>query len=215
ITVDDGGENQIVISPGANGALSPGDVDRRGADIAVAAAVIAQLEVPLEAIARAFELGRLAGVLTVLNAAPLTWPDVLEPLLALTDLTVCNLGEARSLVSGDECEPGRLAARMTQRTGGQALVTAGKRGAWLQPGPGLELLHQPAFQPSSVIDSTGAGDAFIGAFLCRWGETRDRREALRFGAAAGALACETLGAVASLASRATIEHRLNGWMQAQ
>jgi len=210
VVVDDRGENQIIIAPGANGRLSAQAVSRRAGDIARAAGVLAQLETPVEATVRAFNLGRRAGAVTVLNAAPLASGLSLAPVLALTDLVVCNLGEARALLGEDEPDPAQLARRLARRFQCGALVTAGSQGAWLRPRPEDATLHQPAVTARRVIDTTGAGDAFIGAFLCRWLETRDWRQALRVGAAAGALACETPGAVAALGTRAAIEQRLNG-----
>jgi ribokinase len=210
VVVDDHGENQIVIAPGANGRLSPAAVAERAGDIARAAGVLAQLETPFEATVRAFDLGRRAGAVTVLNAAPLASGLPLAAVLALTDLVVCNLGEARALLGDEEPDPGQLAARLAGRFQCGALVTAGSQGAWLRPRAEDATLHQPAITARRVIDTTGAGDAFIGAFLCRWLETRDWRQALRFGAAAGAMACETPGAVTALGTRAAVEQRLNG-----
>jgi ribokinase len=208
IAVDDRGDNQIVIAAGANAGLAAADVERSEADIAAAGAVLAQLETPVATTLRAFELARQAGALTVLNAAPLAAPEALGPLLALTDLLVCNLGEAQALLGDDARDPLQLARRLAERAQGRALVTLGPRGACLHPGGAGEPLRQPAVAARRVVDTTGAGDAFLGAFLCRWLETRDWAEALRFGAAAGSIACETAGAVPSFGSRPEIQQRL-------
>lgn len=194
ILVDARGENSIVVAPGANARLSPVHVEAAAAGLRGADLVLAQLETPPAAVRRAFEIARLAGVSTALNAAPA--PDRLDPaLLELTDILFVNRLEACAL-AGD-ADPERAATALLPRVGGAVVLTLGAEGAALLR-RGAPTLARPA-RPVAVVDTTGAGDAFIGAFAARLAATGDMGGALDWGLAAGALACGGLGAVPSFA----------------
>jgi ribokinase len=199
ILVDARGENMIVVDPGANSRLAPAHVAAGAGLIAAAAVVAAQLETPVEATRRAFALARQAGAVTLLNAAPA--PDAIDDdLLALTDILAVNAVEARAL-AGD-ASPERLAATLLPRIGRSLLLTLGARGAVLLRKDAPPLIR-PA-RPTEVVDTTGAGDAFIGAVCARLAECGEMASALDWGLAAGALACAKAGAAASFADRAAI-----------
>ena len=188
ILVDAQGENSIVVDLGANARLSADHAQAAAATIGAARLVLAQLETPIEATKRAFALARAAGATTLLNAAPA--PDAIDSeLLALTDILAVNEVEARAL-GDDDALLGRV---------GQAVVkTLGAQGAVL-----LRKGEPPLARPArgvEVVDTTGAGDAFIGAFAARLVATGDAAQALEWGLAAGALACTRLGAVTSFAN---------------
>jgi len=187
ILVDGRGENSIVVDLGANARLSADHAQAAAATIGAARLVLAQLETPIEATKRAFALARAAGATTLLNAAPA--PDAIDAeLLALTDILAVNEVEARAL-GDDEALLGKV---------GQAVVkTLGAKGAVLLR-KGEPPLARPA-RDVEVVDTTGAGDAFIGAFAARLVATGDAAQALEWGLAAGALACTRLGAVTSFA----------------
>lgn len=188
IEVDDYGENSIAVASGANQDLLPEDVPRKA--IAAAGVVVAQLEVPLASIEEAFRLARLASVRTVLNAAPAQ--AVPPTLMRLTDVVICNEVElamllGRDVPAGDEAP----AARALRSTADQVVVvTLGARGALTVLGD--DLIEQSSFQVE-VIDSTGAGDAFVAGFSIGW-LSADVRLGLRMGCAAGALATTQRGA---------------------
>lgn len=196
ILLDAAGENQIVIVAGANGTLAPNE--------AVAAAVgaslaLAQLETPQAATRAAFEAARHAGARTLLNAAPAT---AIEPaLLAATDILIVNETEAARLV-GEDGTPETLAALLAARVAPGVVLTAGADGAYWASRDGAR--HHAASLPVQVVDSTGAGDAFTGAFAAALAEGLGIEAALRRGVVAGALACCVLGAVPSLPRRAEI-----------
>lgn len=197
ILVDDAGENEIVIVAGANAGLP-----EAAAVTAVpgAALVVAQLETPLAVTEAAFRAARARGIPTLLNAAPArALPD---GLIDLTDMLVVNETEA-ALLLGLTAEPAALAAALAPRQARGVVLTAGGAGAWWA-GRGGSLLHAPA-TPTEVTDSTGAGDAFIGAFAAALVGGATAGQAVRWGAAAGSLACRTAGAVPSLPRRAAIE----------
>ncbi|MGE0315186.1 MAG: ribokinase [Lautropia sp.] len=194
ITIDDRGENQIVVAPGANATLSPDDVGRAGDLIGASRLVLAQLEVPHAAVAAAFRIARAAGATTVLNAAPAG--DALPPaLLALTDLLIVNETEAAALAAVPSADGSAAAAVLVQRVALGVIVTLGANGVRLRMAGG-PTVHLDA-APVTVVDSTGAGDAFTGAFASAWVRDRDALGAARLGVAAGAHACTARGAVAS------------------
>jgi ribokinase len=156
------GQNAITIVPGANHALSVSDVQRAAATIQGAKVVVAQLETPVAATLEAFRLARAVGASTLLNPAPAA--ALPAELLALTDLLVPNELEAAGLTgreAGAAVDPAAVAAELLTLGPKTVVVTLGERGALLaQAGaPPQEL---PA-EAVTAVDTTGAGDAFIGA----------------------------------------------------
>ena len=196
ILLDSAGENSIVVDSGANAALDEGHVEASSALIASARLVIAQLETSTAATARAFALARAAGAETLLNAAPAP-EGPLDDLLRLTDILVVNEGEGERLAGRSDLDG--LGQALLGRVGRAVIVTLGGEGAVLfrKDGPPIRRTTYPV----AVVDTTGAGDAFIGGFAARYVETRDLADALPWGLAAGALACTTLGATTSFAHR--------------
>jgi ribokinase len=199
ILVDSLGENCIAVAPGANQELLPEDVPRRA--IEASDVVVAQLEVSLATIEEAFRLARLASVRTVLNVAPAS--RVPGSLLDLSDALICNELELGQL-AGHAVAPGEeaAAARQVRRFAEQiVVVTLGSRGALAIADS--EVVSVPAFAVD-VVDSTGAGDAFVSGFVVgRW-VSQTFAEALRWGCAAGALATTRRGAQPSMPARADV-----------
>ncbi len=162
VTVGADGRNTIVVVPGANATLTPADVEAARPLIAGAAVVLGQLEVPQPATAAALELARTYGAVTVLTPAP---AQPLDPrLLATTDFLVPNEPELAAL-SGRQAgspEAAEAAARLLmERFGGEVIATLGSRGALRVTRGAAVLTPPPAVEP---VDTTGAGDAFVGAF---------------------------------------------------
>jgi ribokinase len=161
ILVDDTAQNCILVVPGANHALTPGDVRAAEVTITAAGVLLCQLEVPLETTAETLRLARAAGVRTVLNPAPaVPLPD---ELLKLADLCVPNETELELLTGLPAATPeqAEAAARALLRRGpGAVLVTLGERGALL-----VTTDHVDAIPPHRVaaVDPSGAGDVFIGS----------------------------------------------------
>lgn len=126
--------------------------------------VVCQLEAPPETAVSAFRIAREAGIPTVLNPAPAQ--ELGEELLSLTDLLIPNEHEATALLSLDS-DPSTLAAELASRHPHvDVVVTAGAAGAFVAS-RGREVEHVPAPFVDEVADTTGAGDAFIGALACR------------------------------------------------
>lgn len=195
ITVDERGENTIVVAPGAN-ALVPADA----LDGAVARWLVVQLEIPIGGVARALRTARDAGTATLLNAAPAAdlGPDVLRAV----DVLVVNQGEAARLAGRPETTaPDQLARALCAIGCGTAVVTLGADGAIAFDGQ--RELRQPAF-PVAAIDAVAAGDAFVGALAVCLDRGLPLDEALRFACAAGALATTRAGAQPSLPTRTAV-----------
>jgi ribokinase len=194
ILLDAAGENQIIITPGANAALALPPGFSPPADIAVA---LAQLETPQGTTAALFRaLPKARRILNVAPAAPIA-PE----LLAATDMLVLNETEA-AILAQREAEPGTLALSLATETAREVILTAGAAGAfWARP-DGV-IIHATPPQVT-VADTTGAGDAFLGAFAAFIAEGKIPEATLQFAVTAGALACTQDGAVPSLPHRAAI-----------
>jgi ribokinase len=192
ILVDAKGQNAIVVDSAANAQVRPAQMDAAAGLITSARLLVGQLEIPAEATGRAFAIARQAGVATLLNAAPA--PEALDPaLLTLTDILVVNEIEGQAL-SGHP-NPAAIGETLLDRVGMAVVVTLGGDGAML-----FEHRRAPFSLPAhrvSTVDTTGAGDAFTGAFAARWVATGDARLALAWGVAAGSIACEARGAMVS------------------
>jgi ribokinase len=200
ILVDARGENVIVVDSAANMRLGPAQIGAASALIGAARLVVAQLETPVDGVRRAFEIARAAGVATLLNAAPA--PEAIDAaLLALTDFLIVNEIEGKALSGHDE--PNAIGEALLRRVAKGVVITLGAAGAALFE-PHSPPHRQPAFK-TEVVDTTGAGDAFTGAFAARWARTGDARSALAWGAAAGAKACAARGAAVSYGEAAAIE----------
>ena len=197
ISVDDRGENNIVIVAGANYAADPRLLRAQPGDI-----VMAQLETPIASVITLFNLAKESGATTILNPAPAT--TLTRDLLALTDFLIPNEHEAAQLTNIDTSnEVGAVAAAKDLLRAGvkTCVVTLGARGAILVDGDGSTV--QPAFR-ATPIDTTAAGDAFCGAFAASLARGEGRVQALAFAAAAGALATTVAGASTSLPKLETV-----------
>ena len=183
IAVDTGGENQIVVAPGANAAVTfenLGDISRDNYD-----ATICQLEIPiatLEAVAM-----RVTGFF-VINLAPAQ--PVSAAVLTRADLIIVNETEAAFYGEALHNLPGLL------------VVTLGGKGAVMyQNGAGRLEAKPPRVIP---VDTTGAGDTFVGALVVALMEGQSRQDALNFACAAGAAATQIAGAQPSMPNRVTV-----------
>lgn len=183
ILVEAGGDNRIVIVPGALSALTPAHVDGFAAQIAEADVLLVQLEIPVETALHALEVGRASGVRTILNPAPAP-PAPIDP---EADYVVPNESEALAV----------------EGASGTLVVTLGEQGARLA---GAQI---PA-SPAAPVDTTGAGDAFCAAFAVALAEGAADADAVRWGCAAGAHMVEHEGVIPGLPTRAELEGRLVG-----
>ncbi|MFD8719553.1 ribokinase [Streptomyces sp. NPDC059629] len=202
IVVDNEGGNAIVVVPGANGTvdhLSPGD---EGV-IASADTLLLQLEIPLAAVVAGAQAARRHGVHTILTPSPAR--PLPAELLDNIDLLVANEREAAALT--DRFDPRDAAAALLDLVP-QVVVTLGAAGS-LYLARGAQPLVIPAPRVTAV-DSTGAGDTFVGALAVALAEEKPVREALSWAAAAAALAVQREGASTSMPYRPEIEAQYTG-----
>ncbi len=196
IVVEERGENAIVVVPGANGELGVTDIKAAEHLLASTACLVTQLEVPLEPIHEAAAIVHQAGGTIVLNAAPAQ--ALPETLLRLVDDLIVNETEA-SLLAGvtvSDTESATEAAQQLRAAGPHCVVlTLGARGALLVDEQGPWVCPAKSVQ---VVDTTAAGDAFVGAWAAALTRGEDRRSALCYAVAAGTLATTKMGAQPSL-----------------
>ncbi|MGN6667226.1 MAG: ribokinase [Trinickia sp.] len=210
IVVDDAGQNSIVIVAGSNGAVTPSAIEQHETAIAQADVLVCQLEVPGETVLAAMRKARTLGRTVVLNPAPATEP-LSRDWLECADFLIPNEVEA-SVLSGmlvDSPETARRAAAALQDKGARnVIITLGKQGVLLlaegesragggaHPDTGVGKQYVPA--EVDAIDTTAAGDTFVGGFCAALAAKRSLDEAVRFGQAAAAISVTRAGAQTSI-----------------
>jgi ribokinase len=193
------GENSIIVAPGANNRLLPADLEACASMIGSAAAVLTQLEIPLETIEALAAMTSRSGVPLILDPAP---AQALPPeVLARIDWITPNETEARLLTGHasalwSERDVREVAEHFLSRGPKNILMKLGERGAWLATQDGLRTLI-PAYRVS-VVDTTAAGDAFNGSFAVALARGACPAEAARFASAVAALSVTRRGALPSL-----------------
>ncbi len=205
ILVDEAtGENAIIVCPGAASEISGADIDAAADAIRSAAVFMTQFEQPLSAAARALAIAREAGVRTILNPAPAAAAPA--EMLRLCDYLTPNETEAEALTGiavDDEDGARRAAAALRGQGAGAVVITLGARGALFDGPEGVEMV--PAFQAGPTVETTGAGDAFNGAFAVALAEGRNPAWAVRFGCAAAGLSVTRPGTAQSMPGRAEVD----------
>lgn len=206
IMVGADGENAILQAPGANRAMTAADAARAGEAIAGAKALLLQFEIPLETTLAAARAARAAGALAILDPAPAPQEGVPGSVFMAVDVVTPNEIEAEAYAGfrPTDAESGQAAARRLVDLGAPAaIVTMGQAGcAWARED------ESAGFQPPfavAAIDSVAAGDCFNGALAVALTEGQRFEAAVRFAAAAGALATTRAGAAAAAPTRPEIE----------
>lgn len=196
ILVDDHGQNSIVLAGGANHALSPAHIDAARDLIAQAQIVVLQLETPLATVQHAIALARSLGKTVVLNPAPAQ--SLPASLLAQVDYLVPNEIEA-AMLAGDASEQiDTLVAGLRAKGSTNVLVTLGEKGVYAALGGSTQQF--PA-QVTKAVDTTAAGDTFIGGFVAALAEGCSETEAIAYGQRAAALSVARAGAQTSIPYR--------------
>ncbi|QOV91119.1 ribokinase [Humisphaera borealis] len=206
ILVDADGRNCIVVSPGANGAVSSDDLKGAEPIIADAAVVLAQLETPIAVVVELAAMCRRLGTPMILDPAPA--PAHLPPELFAVDAITPNRSEALRLAGhqpDDVVDPEVLAWKLLELGARAVVLKLDKDGALVANRDGVR--HIPAFK-AEVVDTTAAGDAFNGALAVMLANGATLDEAACFANAAGAIACEKQGAIPSLPTLEEVERRL-------
>ncbi len=197
------GENRIIAFLGANGSLSVYDLKRLERHCPGVGVFVTQLEIPLETVERGLRTAKDQGALTLLNPSPPI--PLVSHILSTVDFIVPNEVEAQLLTGmkwkGDR-EIGKMAKRLLDMGAKNVIITLGPKGLFFK-NRNQELWIE-AFRVD-VVDTTAAGDAFLGALATSLSENKPTQEALKFANGAGALATTKLGAQPSLPSRRELE----------
>ena len=205
IVVDGEGRNAIVVASGANARLTPDDLASAENAWIDARLMVLHLEIPLATHLAAIAIARERSIRVILNAAPM---DVeARALIEAADCLVVNEVEAEQL-AGEPITSAADAldfAHALQQRGQAIVVTIGAGGAVLATGGRTSQVAAPRVE---VVDTTAAGDAFVGGFSAALLRGLPETEALRHGVMAGSLACTRLGAIPSLPVRSELEERL-------
>jgi len=217
IIVDGNGQNSIVLSAGANGKVSPADIASSPLSIASFLhhkLLLLQLEIPTLTVLRAAQLAKENNLLVILNPAPAK--EIPDELIALTDYIIPNETELSLLTSMDvtDTSSAENASRvLLQRGAKNVIVTLGSKGALLVD---KNTSKQVDTYAVNVVDTTAAGDAFIGGFAVKLmgsdnllSDMREQapglQKAVQYGCACGALAATKFGAQPSLPTKEEVE----------
>jgi ribokinase len=205
IVVDAKGQNSIVLSPGGNGRVS--DTDLESLSFSESNLLLLQLEIPIEAVLSAARHARASGIKVLLNPAPAyALPD---ELISLPDFLLPNEGELSLLTNQpvNDIVSAEKAARILLERGAQnVIVTLGDKGALIVSR--TQVTHIDTYQVN-VVDTTAAGDAFIGGFASALLQNKSLEEAVGYGCACGALATTKFGAQPSLPMKEDVENFLS------
>jgi ribokinase len=204
IVVDDNSQNAIVIVAGANGALTSEVIDRFDSVLQAADVIICQLEVPDATVGHALARGRALGKIVILNPAPASRPLPAD-WYASIDYLIPNESEAEALsgVPVDSLEAAKTAAtRLIGMGAGKVIITLGAQGSLFANGKSFE--HFPALKVKAV-DTTGAGDTFVGGFAAALAAGESEAQAIRFGQIAAALSVTRAGAQPSIPALSDVQ----------
>ncbi len=199
ITLDRKGSNSIVVVPGSNGQLDTKSIDSLKNEIQQGDIIVCQLEIPLATVKRVFQIAKENGALTVLNPSPVINYD--SSLLSYVDLLVMNEIEAEKLYSGNSLE--ERAIGLIKNGIQYVVITLGEKGV-IFCDTTLQCKSLPAYTVD-VVDTTGAGDSFIGGIVAAWQETKGFEESVAYAIAVGSLSTTKYGAQPSLPSKKEVE----------
>ena len=209
ILVDAKGENTIVTAPGANGKLTPRDIDAAEELIASAAVVVVQLEVPIATVAHTVALCRKHEIFTILDPAPAPTKPLPKALYGV-DIFTPNEHEADALLgftlapkTRKIADPKQVGSRLLARGPGMVVLKLGSKGAMIVAPNGKIGGQIETVKPFKVkvVDTTAAGDAFTGGLAVAIAEGQPAVSAVRFANACGAVACQSFGAQPALPTR--------------
>jgi ribokinase len=203
IFVDPTGQNRIIVVKGANDTLSPEDVDAAAPLLHKADTVVLQFEIPLPTVYHTIQFAGANGIRCIVNPAPAQPVDFKE--VAAADYFIPNESEAETIAGMPvhSIDEARKCAEFLLRQGmRRVIITLGERGSLAAGSEGMELI--PAFKVHAV-DSTGAGDAFIGSFAVFLSEGLAEKEALRRANLYAALSTTKAGTQKSFSNRAEFE----------
>lgn len=204
IVVDDNSQNAIVIVAGANGAMTPAVIERFDAILRAADVVICQLEIPDATVGHALKRARELGKTVILNPAPVSRPLPADWFAAI-DYLIPNESEAAALsgLAVDSLQSAETAATQLIAMGaGKVIVTLGAQGSLFANGKGFEHFPAPTVK---ALDTTAAGDTFVGGFAAALANGKSEAEAIRYGQIAAALSVTRAGAQPSIPTMSEVQ----------
>jgi ribokinase len=203
ITVDEQGENSIVVASGANMALATAEIANAQTAFAQAELILLQLEIPLPTVELAAKMAFELGKTVILNPAPAC--VLSDSLLQNVTILTPNQTEAQRLtgVTVDSLETAHLAAQqLCDRGVANVVITLGKEGAYLYNEQIAQLI--PSY-PAKAVDTTAAGDTFNGALAVALSQGKELYDAIAFANLAASFTVTRLGAQSSMPYRSEIE----------
>jgi len=199
ITVDETGENSIVVAPGANAHLEPADVETVLNNYPDSKILLVQLEIPMQTVEHAARIARQRGMLVVLNPAPAN--SLVPGMFGLIDVITPNENEAEMLSGmqiSDVASARQAAERIHQQGVKHVIITLGKDGAVLLEDGAFHHIPAPEVE---TVDTTAAGDVFNGAFVVAVSEGKALKDAVSFACHAASIAVTRMGAQSSIPFR--------------
>ncbi|MNZ61327.1 Ribokinase [compost metagenome] len=204
IVVDDSGQNAIVIVAGANGLLTPDVIAGYDSVLEAADVIVCQLEIPMHTVGYVLKRGRELGKTVILNPAPASGPLPAD-WFSCIDYLIPNESEASAL-SGlpvDSLESAeRAAGQLIAAGAGKVIITLGAQGSLFANGQGFEHFAAPRVK---AIDTTAAGDTFVGGFAAALACGKSEADAIRFGQTAAALSVTRAGAQPSIPALSDVQ----------
>lgn len=199
ITVDEDGENSIVVAPGANARLKPEDVKRMSEKHPESDIILMQLEIPMDTVAFAAEHARDRGLLVIVNPAPAN--KHIHSLFPLIDILTPNVTEAEMLsgICITDIDTAKQAAEHIRQQGVKhVIITLGKDGAAVLDSGTFTHIPAPVVD---AVDTTAAGDVFNGALAVALSEGKNLTDATAFACGAASIAVTKMGAQSSIPYR--------------
>lgn len=197
------GENSIVVSPGENREVDRAMVDAAAEAIRAASVLVVSMEIPEDTVSYALELAGTARVRIVLNAAPARRLD--QDVLRWCDPLIVNEHEAGIVLGDGTLDTAGLALGLLEAGARSVVITLGAAGALVADGDGLRSIPAHVVR---AVDTTGAGDAFVGATACELARGANLADAVRFATAMSAIAVQHPGAQSSYPDRSDVERLL-------
>jgi ribokinase len=208
IAIDDNGQNIIIVVPGANGKLTPADVDKAQSDIASAAVVVAQLEVPIETVEEAAKMANQNNIPFILDPAPAK--PLSDELLERVDIIKPNETEAEILTGikvTDEASAAKAADALLAKGVGTVIITLGDKGLMLASKEAKAMISNHKVK---AVDSTAAGDAFTGALAYGLAKGNSIKDAAVYANAVAAVSVTRYGAQPSMPTTEEVDAFIAG-----
>lgn len=203
ILVDENGENSIAVAPGANGDLTPQDIESVADIIRSAGVLLLQLEIPVESVLRAAQIANEAGVYVILNPAPARkLPEEIYPCISLITPNRTETATMTGFDVSDEYSAREAVRSLLAKGVGEVALTMGAEGSLVYS---KGMFNHIAAMKVEAVDTTAAGDTFCGALAVAIAEGKSLGESAVFATKASALTVQKMGAQSSIPYRNEIK----------